>query len=118
MISAMQLAINPTTGSYSGDRIDHLGNAVWLRIMTPRGSWWADPTLGSLLPLMGREKALPNITGVAEGYAADALRPLLDSGRAASVTPVVTLVGNKLLLVVTVVDATGEQNRYDFSWVM
>ena len=43
----MDAQLNPTTGDYTGSRISHLGNAVYLRLCTHLGAWWADKTLGS-----------------------------------------------------------------------
>ena len=42
----MDAGINPTTGDLTGQRITTLANAVYLRLMTPLGSYWADPALG------------------------------------------------------------------------
>lgn len=118
MMPTMQSAINPVTGDYTGEAIGHLGNAVWLRIKTELGSWWADPTLGSRIHLLKRNKVLPNVVQRARSYAVEALRPLIDSGRARSVDAVASMQGATLLLVVTVVDASGRREAYDFEWVI
>lgn len=58
----MDTWIDPATGDYAGARISRLENAVYLRLMTPLGSWWADTSLGSRLHELAREKdvrALP-----------------------------------------------------------
>jgi len=78
----MDSLIDPTTGDYAGQRIDTLANAVYLRLMTPLGSWWADPTLGSRLHELQREKDLTRVCMFAKQYSEDALRSLLDSARA------------------------------------
>lgn len=114
----MQPQINPTTGDYTGQRTSRLGNAVWLRIKTPLGSWWADKTLGSLIHTLPEYKALPYVTKVAEDMVLTALRPLVDSGRATSVAAAAQLVGSVLLLVATTVDATGEREEHSFSMVL
>jgi len=114
----MQPEIDPSTGDYTGQRITSLANAVWLRIKTPVGSWWAEKTIGSRLHTLPEYKALPYVTKVAEGMALEALKPLLDSGRASSITAFSTLVGSVLLLVVTTVDATGVREEHQFSQVL
>lgn len=81
----MDREINTTNGSYSGRTIDNLQNAVYLRIMTPRGSYWADINLGSLLYTLEREKDVQRISLLAKQYAEQALQPLLDDGRAAAI---------------------------------
>lgn len=72
--------INPLTGDYDG-QIDDLSNAVYLRIVTPLGSYWADPSLGSKLYLLQREKALQPARVLAEQYVRLALQPLIDDQR-------------------------------------
>lgn len=41
--------IDPYAGEYLPSRINHLGNAVYIRLATPLGSWWADTSIGSRL---------------------------------------------------------------------
>lgn len=74
--------INPLTGDYAGRKINTLANAVYLRLAVPLGSWWAVPTLGSRLHELKREKDVPRIKTLARQYAAFALQPLIDDGRA------------------------------------
>lgn len=81
----MDAGINPTTGDLSGERISSLANAVYLRLMTPLGSWWADPSLGSRLHELARSKDLPRIGKLAQQYSEQALQPLIDDGRATKV---------------------------------
>lgn len=114
----MQSAINPVTGDYTGEAIGHLGNAVWLRIKTELGSWWADPTLGSRIHTLKRSKALSHVAQQAKGYAIEALQPLVDSGRAQAINATASLQGSRLLLVVNVVDAGGRTDAFDFEWVI
>lgn len=114
----MQSRIDPATGKYDGTRIGHLGNAVWLRIMTPLGSWWARPDVGSRLHELQRQKALPRVAAQAEQYARQALADLVSSGRAESVTATATLNGGRLDLDVTVIDATGRAWSYPFTQVL
>ena len=65
----MDAGINPTTGDLTGQRINTLANAVYIRLMTPLGSWWADPTLGSRLHELRREKDRPRVGILAKQYA-------------------------------------------------
>lgn len=62
----MDKELNPDTGDYTGRTVDTLQNAVYIRLMTPLGSWWADKTLGSLLHLLQREKDLQRVSLLAE----------------------------------------------------
>lgn len=114
----MQPRIDPATGKYDGTRIGHLGNAVWLRIMTPLGSWWARPGVGSRLHELQRQKSLPRVAALAEQYARQALADLVTSGRAQSVTATATLNAGRLDLSVTVIDATGRAWSYPFTQVL
>ncbi|WP_110972136.1 phage GP46 family protein [Pseudomonas huaxiensis] len=81
----MDTGINPATGDLTGQRINTLANAIYLRLVTPLGSYWADPSLGSLLYTLRREKDKPRVGRLAEQYARDALKPLLDDGRATQI---------------------------------
>ena len=82
----MEMLIDPTTGDYTGDSSDSLANAVYLRLMTPLGSWWADPTLGSLLHTLRREKDVSRVQQLAVQYSRQALQPIIDDGRAQSIS--------------------------------
>jgi phage gp46-like protein len=81
----MDTHINPLTRDYDGKRIDTLANAVYLRLMTPLGSWWADTTLGSRLHELQREKDLTRVYVLAKQYAEIALAPIVKDGRAKSI---------------------------------
>lgn len=85
--------LNPDSGDYTGQVLDHLGNAVYLRLMTPLGSWWADPLLGSRLHELQREKDLARVRKLAVQYSEAALKPLLIDGRALKIR--VTAQGGK-----------------------
>lgn len=58
---------------------------MYIRLITPLGSWWAEPELGSLLHTLVREKDLPRIALLARQYAEEALRPMVKDGRAKAV---------------------------------
>ncbi len=78
----MDMGLDPLTGDYSGQVIDDLGNAVYLRLQTPLGSWWADLTLGSRLPELQREKDVPRIQTLAKQCSEQAAQPTLSAVRA------------------------------------
>ncbi|MQU41130.1 hypothetical protein GHO28_01225 [Pseudomonas helleri] len=81
----MDAGIDPTTGDLTGQRISTLANAVYLRLITPLGSYWADPLLGSRLHELRREKDKARVGTLAVQYAQQALQGLIDDGRATSV---------------------------------
>lgn len=81
----MDAGINPTSGDLTGQRISSLANAVYLRIMTPLGSYWADPALGSRLHELKREKDKTRVGQLAVQYAKAALKGLVDDGRATAI---------------------------------
>lgn len=78
----MDSRIDPATGDYDRSRIADLSNAVYLRIMIPLGSYWADPTLGSKLYLLRRAKDIERNKTLAIQYTREALQPLIDDKRA------------------------------------
>lgn len=81
----MDREINPLTGDYTTLTTQTLANAVYIRLTTPLGSWWADGAVGSLIHLIHREKDLDRVGLLAEQYAQEALQPLIDDGRAKSI---------------------------------
>ncbi|PTQ68135.1 phage GP46 family protein [Pseudomonas sp. GV071] len=104
----MDAGIETTTGDLSGERIRSLANAVYLRLKTPLGSYWADVSMGSRLHELARAKDLARIGKLATQYAEQALQPLLDDRRATSVQVTAQQPHDGwLLLVVEVVDAGG-----------
>lgn len=104
----MDAGINPITGDLTGQRINTLANAVYIRLMTPLGSWWADPTLGSRLHELHREKDRPRIGILAKQYAEQALQPLLDDDRAKQISITADQPHNSwLILLIEIIDATG-----------
>ncbi|MGP5480934.1 phage GP46 family protein [Pseudomonas helleri] len=58
---------------------------MYLRLITPLGSYWADPLLGSRLHELRREKDKARVSTLAVQYAQQALQGLIDDGRATSV---------------------------------
>ena len=110
---SLDQALDPYTGEYAPGRINHLGNAVYFRLQTPLGSWWADTSLGSRLHELAREKDVPRVGILAEQYAEQALRPLIEDGRARSVTVTAQQPHDgRCLLLITVEDATGREQTF------
>lgn len=109
----MDQNISTATGDYTQTRVYSLQNAVYLRLETPLGSYWADPLLGSRLYELRREKDVPRVQKLAGQYATQALKPLLDDGRAETVT-VDTQKGPKgwLFLLIVVTDASGTPHKF------
>jgi phage gp46-like protein len=110
----MDALLDPTTADYTGTSTTTLANAVYLRLQTPLGSWWADPTLGSRLHELQREKDTPRVRGLAIQYAEQALQPLIDDKRAKSVTVTTADAPTGwLILLIEVVDATGNPQHFN-----
>ncbi|ANY15895.1 phage GP46 family protein [Bordetella pseudohinzii] len=109
----MDVLIDPTTADYAGQHITTLANAVYLRLQTPLGSYWADPTLGSRLHELQREKDLIRVYTLARQYAEQALSPLIEDGRAQRITVTATrLQPGWCLLQVEVVDQGGVEQVF------
>lgn len=109
----MDPRINPSTGDYSGERVTTLANAVYLRLMTPLGSWWADPDMGSRLHELERERDVPRVRKLAKQYAEQALAPLVKALRAKEIT--VEAEQRRVGwcdLRVTVIDETGQELHF------
>lgn len=105
----MDREISPLTGDYTFKQIDTLQNAVYIRLTTPLGAWWADGRVGSLLHTLQREKALDRVGLLAKQYAEEALQPLLDDGRATAIEVSVSpLQHGSLSLFIHVTDHRGE----------
>jgi len=104
-----QPGIDPRSADYSGSSSFNLLNAVYVRIITPRGSYWDDENFGSRLHLLQREKDLSNRSVRAKEYVAEALQPLLDDGRADSNETVTEQRGDGRLRILVKVLQAGEQ---------
>ncbi|MDA3978495.1 phage GP46 family protein [Gallibacterium sp. AGMB14963] len=109
----MDREISPLTGDYTLSQTDTLQNAVYIRLTTPLGSWWADGRVGSLLHLIQREKDKERVGLLAQQYAEEALQPLIDDGRAQAITvDYVQPHNGTLQLLISVTDARGK--TYEF----
>lgn len=98
-LSGGQLARDPAGG---------LANAVYFRLMTPLGSYWADPLLGSRLHELQREKDVARVARLAQQYAEQALKPLVDDARAKSIEVSVARQPGRLMLTVAVTANNGQ----------
>lgn len=98
-----------TSGAPVRDAAGGLANAVYLRLMTARGSYWADAAFGSRLHELQREKNLARVALLARQYAIDALAPLLEDGRATAIDVRAERQGARLGLAVQVTAASGER---------
>lgn len=118
----MDAWIDPETGDYAiangapqRDPAGGLANAVYLRLMTPLVSYWADPTLGSRLHELQREKDVSRVAVLARQYAEQALAPLLNDGRATLINVSTERPGNgRLALLIEVTAASGEQLTFQY----
>lgn len=109
----MDREISPLTGDYTNSHISTLQNAVYIRLTTPLGSWWANGRVGSLLHTIQREKDLSHVGMLAQQYAEEALQPLIDDARASEI--IVTheqLHNGKVILFISVTDSRGEQYTF------
>ena len=111
------IAISPTTGDYVADHgatqrdaSGGLMNAVILRLLTPLGSYWAEPLLGSRLHELHRSKDVPRIALLAKQYCALALQGMLDDGRVSALDiQTAQLFDGWLRLEVTITAANGQR---------
>ena len=115
--------INPATGDYDivagapvRDPAGGLANAVYLRLMTPLGSYWRDTTLGSRLHELQREKDVGRVAILARQYAEQALAPIVADGRATRIDVSTERPGNgRLNLLIEVTAASGERLTFKHS---
>lgn len=110
----MDRLIDPKTGDYYSDQRvgNSLQNAVYVRLETPKGTYWADPKLGSLLHTLQREKNVSRVRLLAIQYAEEALQPILDEDRAKSIE--VDAIRNErgLLLLIEVEDFKNKRESF------
>ncbi|WAC71111.1 phage GP46 family protein [Roseateles sp. SL47] len=103
-----------SAGDLARDPADGLANAVYLRVMTPLGSWWADTSLGSRLHELQREKDVPRVQRLAVQFVQQCLQPLVDDGRALAVDVQAEHASGRLNLLVTITDAGQAERTFDF----
>lgn len=109
----MDREISPHTGDYTLKQTSTLQNAVYIRLTTPLGSWWADRRVGSLLHTLQREKDVERAGILAQQYAEEALQALLDDGRASEIIINYQQPKNGwLYLFVRIIDNRGDQFEF------
>lgn len=92
-----------------------LSNAAYLRLSTPLGTYWADPSLGSRLHELQREKDLARVAVLAKQYAEQALAPLVSDGRASAVDVSTERPGGGwLYLLIEVTASNGESLTFKY----
>lgn len=115
------IAISPLTGDYTlsnsiaqRDISGGLMNAIVLRILTPLGSYWAEPLLGSRLHELQREKDVERVSVLAKQYSDQALQGLLDDGRVSAID-IQTQRNHdgRLLLEIAVIAANGQRLTFN-----
>ncbi len=118
----MDAYISPATRDYvlqngmpQRDPADGLANAVYLRLMTPLGSWWQDADFGSKLHLLVRQKDLKRVAPMAKQWAQQALQPILDDGRATAIEiETEQLHDGRLNLLIIVTDAADRRLTFQY----
>jgi len=85
MLVDFALTISRTDAQMSFDQTTTLGNNVFLSLMVKKGSFFQDPTFGSLLYLLQRAKNTAKNEKLAISYAQAALAWLISSGRATKI---------------------------------
>jgi len=111
----MDTLINPHTRDYEllagaaqRDPSGGLINAIYLRLSTPLGSYWANPTLGSRLHELAREKDIASVAKLAGQYAEQALAPIIADGRATAINVSTERQAKRLALLIEAHAANGD----------
>jgi len=69
-------------GRMTFDPAEDIMNNVYLSLVVRKGSWFQNPEFGSRLHLLQRAKNTEKTAALAEEYCKEALRWLIDTGRA------------------------------------
>lgn len=91
------------------DKAGDIRNNAFLSLVIQRGAWWFDPAFGSRLHEI--KKATSDAPALAEAYAKEALKWLLDVGRAKAIEVTASLLRGvtsslRLNIVITRADGT------------
>ena len=110
----MDALLNPQTGGYVVNQsAQSIENELYIRLVTPLGSYWADRTLGSRLHELRRQKHVKRIEVLAKQYAEQALQPVIQSKRAQSIQVTASAPRHGWLkLHIEAVDAAGDNRIY------
>lgn len=119
-ISLVDAYIDPLKKDYQSvanslrrDPANGLANAIYMRIVCPLGSYWADAQFGSRLYELVREKDVPRVEVLAIQYCEQALKPLLDDGRARQIDVSAQKPSmGRLNLLVDVIAASGDRHLF------
>ncbi|MDR5803396.1 phage GP46 family protein [Caballeronia sp. LZ001] len=115
----MDALLDSSTGGYAGRQTTSLANAVYLRLSTPLGAWWAAPAIGSQLHTLAREKDTPRVRRLAVQYAEQSLAALVRDGRAGKVSVAAdppaeaATVRGVIYLRVELIDALGRTQHFN-----
>jgi len=87
-----EFRIDPETGDYSlastglPEKTTSLLQPAYVRLRTELGQWMHDPSLGSRYHELERVKITPAVEAQTVEFAEQALRPIVEDGRATKVT--------------------------------
>lgn len=111
------IAIDGTQGSMTLEPVANLMNNIYLSLMVERGSLFINPEFGSRLHLLKRAKNTVGTERLAREYCHEALKWLLDTGRATDIQVeserdrIQDL--NRLKLLVTVTQTNGKKVTFE-----
>jgi len=104
-------------GQMTFDPAEDIMNNVFLSLMVKRGSWFQNPEFGSRLHLLQRAKNTEKTAALAEEYCKEALRWLIDTGRATRIDVHTqrdrTQDLHRLKFIVEVTEANGRQVTFE-----
>ena len=104
-------------GQMTFDSAEDIMNNVFLSLMIKRGSWFQNPEFGSRLHLLQRAKNTEKTAALAEEYCKEALRWLIDTGRATRIDVHTqrdrTQDLHRLKFIVEVTEANGRQVTFE-----
>lgn len=96
---------------------DGLETAVVLSLFTERGNWWADPTFGSRLHELKREKDTADLPKRVKEVCEEALAWFVSEGVAESVVVDVSRVSSGIMqIAVTIVRPNQDASFYSYNW--
>lgn len=80
-----RIDMNAGTPVMTFEKATDIRNNILLSLTVRRGSWFQNPDFGSRLHLLERSKNTPRTSQLAIDYAKEALRWLIDTGKAKSI---------------------------------
>lgn len=94
---------------------DSIYNLLWTSINIKEGTFFADPTFGSKLSTLRREKNVPRARQLAERYAREATEWILKAGKATSIevfSEVDSSDQNRINIKITAIDEIGREVNF------